>query len=280
MQRERITEDIYVFTSDRYAQVTASAIVTRQGTVLIGTLVYPEETTAIKRYIETRLKSHVTTIINTHYHADHSAGTCFFPGAQVIAHQQCYGLLDTKGRTSLEQTIAQSPEMEGLQIVLPDITFTGDYKLELGGKTFHLWETPGHTDDSIVCYLEGDEILFGADTIMPIPYFIDGDYTAHLRSLQQIQARMQSDMSIEAIVPGYGDIVLRGEVEEKLQGDIDYLVQLGYAVDDALNSTQPDPALQAITIESCGKSRVLLNGMVSKLHQQNVAKLAHSRQQP
>jgi surface antigen len=35
MQRERITNDIYVFASEDYAHVNASAIVTSQGTVLI-----------------------------------------------------------------------------------------------------------------------------------------------------------------------------------------------------------------------------------------------------
>ena len=48
MQRERVTEDIFVFTSDLYVQVTASVVVTTEGIVVIDTLLYPEETQQIK----------------------------------------------------------------------------------------------------------------------------------------------------------------------------------------------------------------------------------------
>ena len=44
MQRERVADDIYVFTSDLYAQVTAGVIMTSEGAVVIDTLAYPEET--------------------------------------------------------------------------------------------------------------------------------------------------------------------------------------------------------------------------------------------
>src|SRR3990172_2216476 len=102
MQRERVTEDIYVFTSDLYAQVTAGVVLTTAGAVVIDTLVYPEETLAIKRFVEERLGMTVKYVINTHFHADHTTGTCFFPGAEVVAHALCRALLDQRGRDSLE----------------------------------------------------------------------------------------------------------------------------------------------------------------------------------
>jgi hypothetical protein len=37
MLRERISEEIYVFTSDLYAQVTAGVIVTSKGAVVVDT---------------------------------------------------------------------------------------------------------------------------------------------------------------------------------------------------------------------------------------------------
>ena len=61
MQRERVTEDIYVFTSDLYAQVTAGVVLTTAGAVVIDTLVYPEETLAIKRFVEERLGASALT---------------------------------------------------------------------------------------------------------------------------------------------------------------------------------------------------------------------------
>ena len=90
MQRERVADDIYVFTSELYAQVTAGAVITSDGAILIDTLVFPEEARAIRHFLENRLGCPVRYVINTHYHADHTYGTCFFPEAQVAAHALCY----------------------------------------------------------------------------------------------------------------------------------------------------------------------------------------------
>src|SRR4029453_7912160 len=104
MQRERVADDIYVFTSDLYAQVTAGVIVTSEGAIVIDTLVYPEETQQIKRFVDVRLGTSVRYVINTHFHADHSTGTCFFKGAHVIAHARSRELLDHRGGAILEKT--------------------------------------------------------------------------------------------------------------------------------------------------------------------------------
>jgi hypothetical protein len=38
MQRERVAEDIYVFASDLYAQVTATVVTTSEGAVIFDTM--------------------------------------------------------------------------------------------------------------------------------------------------------------------------------------------------------------------------------------------------
>lgn len=265
MRRERITEQIYVFTSQRYAQVNAGVVLTDSGAVVIGTLVYPDETGYIKRFVEERLHSTVRYVINTHYHADHTNGTCFFPDATVVSHDACRRLLDQHGRDSLRTAQDADPELEALSVVLPHVTFTDSLTLYLGDKTLRLWHLPGHTPDSIVCLVEEEQVFFGGDTVMPIPYFIDGDYDALLKSLRSLQG-----YTFENVIPGYGEVILRGEVAEKIQSDVDYLLKLKRAVHNALAQPEPQAALKAIDIEACGKSRILLNGIVEKLHRQNV----------
>ncbi|MBC7870141.1 MAG: MBL fold metallo-hydrolase [Chitinophagaceae bacterium] len=278
MQRERVTDDIYVFTSDLYAQVTAGVVITSQGAVLIDTLVYPEETKAIKRFVMERLGVEIKVVINTHYHADHTTGTCFFDGAQVIAHERCRTLLDQRGRESLERaraaTNTNSKDMLDVTLVLPTLIFDKSLTFYLGDKTFKLWSTPGHSPDSIVCLVEGEQVLFAADTVMPIPYFVDGAYDDFLLSLEGLQSG-----SFETIIQGHGEVILRGEVEEKIQSDIDYLRKLRQLVDKALLSQTSDIALNEIDIEDCGKSRIPINGMVQQLHRQNVQTLAEQRRQ-
>lgn len=276
MQRERVTEDIYVFNSNLYVQVTAGFVVTTEGIVLIDTLLYPEETLQIKRFIENRLKLPVIYIINTHHHADHTTGTCLFDDAQVVSHYLCRELLNSRGRESLARSKENAPDMANTEIVLPDIVFDDKMTLHVGNKTFHLEHMPGHSDDSIIVWVEEDNVLFAADTVMPIPHFVDGNYQDFLESLAKLEKR-----SFENIIQGHGEVILRGEVSQKIKSDITYLQKLRIVVDKALASSNDSDkvkkALASIKVGACGKSHILLNGAVEQLHYQNVLALADNR---
>ena len=72
MHHERVSDNVYWFQSEVYAQVTAGAITGPQWAVVIDTLAMPEETVEMRRFIEEQLGVPVKYVINTHYHADHS----------------------------------------------------------------------------------------------------------------------------------------------------------------------------------------------------------------
>ncbi len=269
MQRERVADDIYVFTSDLYAQVTAGAIVTPEGAILIDTLAFPDETRQIKNFLEKRLGCPVRTVINTHYHADHTFGTYLFDNALVVSHALCRDLLDTRGRKSIEEARRNAAEFGDVEVILPSMVFrTGTLTVHLGNKTVELWHSPGHSPDSVVCYVREDRVLFAADTLMPIPYFVDGaydDFTASLRALH--------NKGFECVVQGHGEVVLRGEVESKLDSDLEYLACIKKHVDKAVKQKNPEKYLARIDIETCGKSRIPLNGAVQSLHRANLRML-------
>ncbi len=266
MQRERVADDIYVFTSELYAQVTAGAIVTSEGAILIDTLAYPEETSQIKNFLEKRLGCPVRTVINTHYHADHTFGTYLFEDALVVGHALCRDLLDTRGRKSIEEAKRNASEFADVRVVLPSMVFkTGTLTVHLGNKTVELWHSPGHSPDSVVAYVREDRILFAADTMMPIPYFVDGSYADFIRSLEALRGK-----GFECVVQGHGEVILRGEVEAKLDSDLEYLARIRQQVEKALGRKSPEKYLEKIDIESCGKSRIALNGAVQALHRANV----------
>jgi len=269
MVRERIADDIYVFTSRRYAQVTSGAILTKEGVILIDTLFYPDESLAIKEFLEQRLGLRIRYVINTHYHADHTMGTCLFPEATVVGHALCRELLDTVGRDGLEQTKSQSPEFENVRIVLPSLVLDeGHLNLHLGGKTVRLIHSPGHSPDLVNVLVVNDRILFASDTVMPVPTIFDGSFDDLNRSLQEMM-----DLSLDSLVQGHGEVVLRGEVQDLLRSDLDYLEKIRSAVEKAVEKNEPMTTLEKVTIESCGKSRIPLNGFVTDLHRANLRRL-------
>ena len=273
MVRERIADDIYVFSSRRYAQVTAGAILTKEGVILIDTLFYPVEAREIKRFIEGRLGLKVRYVINTHYHADHTLGTYLFPDALVVAHSRCRQLLDTIGRDGLEQMRKQTNEFDDARIILPDVMFdSGELNIYLGGKTVRLEHTPGHSPDLISTMVVNDRILFASDNVMPVPTMFDGSYDDLVKSLNDMLT-----LSLDIVVRGHGEVILRGELSEVIKSDLDYLTNIKNIVEDLVNQGQPIASLERVSIESCGKSRIPLNGFVTDLHQANLRKLFNDR---
>lgn len=269
MQRERVSEDIYVFTSELYARVTAGAVVTPAGAILIDTLPYPQETLAIKMFLEDRLQIPVRYVVNTHYHADHTNGTCFFPQAVVVGHSLCRQLLDTVGRAGLKESQVRVPELEELYTVLPEIIFKeGCLNLHLGKKTVRLIHSPGHSADSVIVSIPEDRVMFAADTMMPLPFLFDGDLNDFINSLRAI-----TKMSVDNVVQGHGEVILRGEIKSIAESDIRYLHTIRETVARAVDQGLSVEELDRFDIESCGRSRIPLNGLVVDLHQANLRKL-------
>lgn len=269
MVRERIADDIYVFTSRQYAQVTSGAILTKEGVILIDTLYYPEETRAIKEFLEDRLGHRIRYVINTHYHADHTQGTYLFPGARVVSHTLCKQLLDTRGREGLREAKLQSQELGEARIVLPDFIFEDeDLTIHLGGKTIKISHMPGHTKDLVGVYVTNNRILFASDNMMPVPTIFDGDYDDLVSSYHRM-----IEMAPDTVVQGHGEVILRGEITNVIEDNMKYLETIHGKVNDIVRSGGNEADLATIDIESCGKSRIPLNGLVADLHHANLLKL-------
>ncbi|RPI80913.1 MAG: MBL fold metallo-hydrolase [Chloroflexi bacterium] len=269
VQRERVSDNVYSFQSEVYAQVTAGAVIGPNWAVVIDTLAIPEETLEIREFIERDLEVPVRYVINTHYHADHSWGNCFFPGATIIAHSNCRHLLETIGEASLSEVKKHNNSFRHVEIVTPHITFEeNNLNLRVGKKTLTMIPLPGHSNDNIGILVEEDRVLFAGDAFMPMPYIVDGDLDDLVTSIKKI-----GKMGLENVIQGHGDIVLRGEIDAALKEDLSYLSNLRKAVRKASRRKYPLEVLDEIDVESCGKSRVLIGGLAAELHKRNLRAL-------
>lgn len=266
MFKERVAEDIYVFTSEAYAQVTAGAVVTPQGTVVVDTLPFPYETRELLDFIRRRSKGGIRYVINTHFHGDHVYGTYLFKGAEVVAHHLCRRFLQQRGERILAEAKAQSPELADVRIRLPNIVFEdGELAIHLGGKNMRLMRMPGHAADLIAVYVEEDKVLFASDAVMPVPYIVWGNWEKAIESLRAI-----GRMGLESIVQGHGEVLLRGEINSAIESSIAYLKSIYEKVREKVTAGASRQELEQIDIESCGKSRIPLGGLVQKMHLANL----------
>jgi cyclase len=269
VQRERLAENVYFFQSENYAQVTAGAIVGPNWAMVIDTLAFPEEAAEIRKFLEQEVGVPVRYVVNTHSHADHSWGNFLFPGATVIAHSKCREYLDTKGRVAFDETRHSSQSWRNVRIVLPHITFSeGQLILRVGKKTLTLFPLPGHSEDNIAVLDEEDRILFAGDAAMSLPYIVDGDIDELNSSMKKI-----AKLGLENIVQGHGDIILRGEIENFVKDNLAYLSNIRKVVRKASRRRYPQEVLDEASVESCGKSRVLIGGLASELHRRNLRAL-------
>lgn len=265
MLRERVADDIYVFTSDLYIKVMAGVIFTSQGVVVIDTLLFPQETSELVDLVRRKAENEVCYVINTHSHSDHLYGAYLFGGAEVISHELCRQALQKHGEEYLDESKDRIPELAEVQLRLPSVTFNEELTLRLGNKTLRLMHTPGTTPDSIVVYVKEDKVLFAGDTVMPVPYIVDGDRLELRESLRAI-----SKLILDNIVQGHGGVLLRGEVKATLKSSIAYLDTIYEKVQEKIEAGAPRDELRRIGIESCGKSRIPLDGLVQDLHQANL----------
>ena len=158
---------------------------------------------------------HVTHLINTHWHFDHTDGNEWMhtAGATILAHNK------TKERLSTPQTIAAfhatfPPSPAG---AIPTQTFAETHTLKLNGETLNLAHyLPAHTDTDISVHFKDADVLHAGDTWFNgfYPFIdystggnIDGMITAADRTL-----KMSSATTI--IIPGHGPIGNKAQLSE------------------------------------------------------------------
>jgi hypothetical protein len=123
-------------------------------------------------------------------------------------------------------------------------------------------------------YVEDDRVLFATDVVLPVPSIVDGDVDALRVSLQKV-----TELPIENMVQGHGEIILRGEVKDVVATSLSYLDAIEEKVVKAVEEDKGGgkgtgwESLVADNIESCGLSRIPLNGLVQQIHVANLLAL-------
>ena len=181
--------------------------------------------------------SQASFIIYTHADWDHCWGSSHLPHALVVAHHSAYArLASDDARLQLSRRIAMAPDFfVNSSISLPQITFSDQMTIDLGGLSLRLSHLPGHTRDSIVVHIpEIHTLVVGDAWEAPVPWINEPGYSRQWSSgLRQLALtgvkRVLSSHSEEASVD---DLLQTADYIDKLHHDISGLLSQGYTEEE------------------------------------------------
>lgn len=214
--------------------VASYAIVDHDAALIYDTHVSISHAQFIRDHLE-RLGVNDFTVVLSHWHLDHVAGTDVFGDCTVIANQRTAAHL-TARRSAIESgTDHGLPAINPL--VLPTHTFTGHAHIHIGGLHIDLIEANIHSDDATVIWLGHDRLLLAGDCVEDCVTYVGEpeNLTRHLVDLGRLAA-----LNPARILPNHGDphrIATGGYAPDILSATKDYITKL--------LASCTDPALRA-----------------------------------
>jgi len=221
---EKVTHNI--FTETKVRGCNPSFVTTSDGVVVIDTPQLPTKAVAMRKEAESH--GPIRYLINTEHHVDHIFGNYYFKGAGTVVHHQgvydrfmvVYPELDPF--TYAAEAIP-TDDPEGAEL-FPDrdvyyadpnkatVVFTGDLTLRVGGHTFELLHTPGHTPGQVAVHVPEERTVFTGDTIFCgcQTWLMTSDVDQWIASLDRIRA-----LDIDHVVPGHGPVTTKKYVDSQ-----------------------------------------------------------------
>jgi cyclase len=191
---------------------------------------------------ETLAQEGVTTftVVLSHWHLDHVAGTGAFADCEIISTERTAAHLE-RHRAAIEAGTHEGPPAIS-PLVLPTRVFSGTLALDIGAIRLELIEADIHSDDAAVVWWESERILLAGDTMEDtVTYVTEPDgLERHLVDLARLDA-----LAPARILPNHGDpdIIARGGYSRGLNRAMQQYVR-------TLLRARSDAALRASPLKS------------------------------
>ncbi len=236
---EEVAEGVYfaIGTGDIYTMSNALIIERDHDVVIVDSHITPAAGRALLDSIRVVTSKPVTTLINSHFHYDHSNGTPAFGDIEIIGHEITYEKLtsdpenehtyqsslrrfdntvnrlqtelnnatNAEERQELQQQLAywqrHVEAQEEIVFTPPTQTLRDRMTLYRGGREIQLhFFGRAHTGGDLAIYLPEEKIVFTGDMMLGgISYMGDGYVTEWADTLRGLLS-----LDIELILPGHG----------------------------------------------------------------------------
>ena len=212
-----VADGVHVIPDGRVPLVpNVGVVVGDRSTLVVDTAMGPRNGAVVRRHAEELAGGKPLLLTTTHFHPEHGFGAqVFVPDATIVYNREQLDELHDKGAAYLEmfrgfgESVAE--QLEGVELVEPDVVYEGAASLDLGGRRADLrtWGL-AHTRGDQVVFLPEQRVLFTGDLVERrcfaiFPYFppadadVDGDrWIAVLEQLERLEP--------EVVVPGHGEV--------------------------------------------------------------------------
>jgi cyclase len=218
----------------------AGLVVDGEQTLLVDTLYDLALTERMLRAMRRAVPAtaRIDTLVNTHANGDHCYGNKLVDGARILASERTAAEMPELPPAAMAALIEQAPAMgelgafflecfgafdfAGIELALPDETFSGELSLRVGDRELSLLEVgPAHTRGDTLVHVPAQRVLFSGDILFseahPIAWA--GPVSNWIAACDRILA-----MDVKTIVPGHGPLAGPDAVRE-LKAYFEYLYE-------------------------------------------------------
>jgi glyoxylase-like metal-dependent hydrolase (beta-lactamase superfamily II) len=218
---QKVKDDLYVIEGDG-GNVTV--YLTDEGVILVDDK-FERDHDAIMEKVKSITDKPIRYVLNTHHHGDHTGGNQKMPASvEIIAHAN-----------------ARSNMVKGKMPGLPEITFTGESAVHLGGKEAQMrYYGRGHTNGDVVIYFPALRVLTAGDLFTKgdnFPQLIDyGGGGSAIEWIPTIDAILNLDF--DTVIPGHGPVSAKQDLKnfqatcQSLNQRVRSMVREGKSKDD------------------------------------------------
>ena len=178
--------------------IASYAVLSGDQALVYDTHVSVAHAEAIKAALTLRGITKITVVLS-HWHLDHVAGTAAFAGCPIVANAKTLAHLSAR-KVGIEAGTDHGPPAI-CPLILPGVIFSRQMELMIGTRRVVLIEANIHSDDATVLWLPEAGVLLAGDTVEDCVTYVGepADFAVHLADLARL-----SGLAPSYVLPNHG----------------------------------------------------------------------------
>ncbi len=191
---QKVTDNLYVIIGDGG---NTAFMPTSDGVILVDDKFAADGPNIVAK-VKSVTDKPIRYVLNTHQHGDHTGGNeaLLLANAEIVIHKN-----------------ARANRVTGKQPGLPQITFTDESQVFLGGKEVvarHLGR--GHTNGDAIIFFPSERVVHTGDLFVVGAPFCDANNGGSIKEWDQTVQKVLDQYDFDTVIPGHGPVSKREDL--------------------------------------------------------------------